>query len=1150
MGDIGGAAGTIFFQFVIGQILYAEQQNLVPWVHFDNTSTVIYDNVVHGKKNAGVNLPGVLMGRNATWVRRRNGHIKDAQPGPLVSDDTSVLRREDLRFAGTGVWEHYFEPVSDYVPGDRSCENKPYVTLNLFLITPGLHGFAEWAPKCWRYKYLPDYITKPHIPVTEWLEPQRAIAHRVVQQYIRLRPELRALSVNTDCSSVGYKNSSCLGLHIRHSDKAAGRRVVATDEFLPFARAFVHAGGQHIYLATDSQMVLKEIEHTWPVAVTSRIRTMGSDIVRSDNDTAVFDMGSHHRTNQEILVEIYALSQCQFMVHGFSAVSESAIWTNLDLHRQSVNLEDPDHVEPAMFGTLIQMVLRGEEKDHLPQPSRTDNWWNQSQSIDRLQSRRVSHTACEGYNGVLHISAVGNTESAVGSFFTSILNQLLYAEQHNLKPWVHLLPESSRLVFDINAHNGSHVSLEMIHGTSITTVQSITGTSYPGPLYIPISPQFQTMLLHGDGVWKNYFLPVSEFEPGDESCRVKPIVTMDENMVVPDLKLYSPTSIRAWQYDDLPDLLWNRDKLTLKDWYKPMRAKAHELVKKYYRFQPYIVKKAEEVNPMHPGEPCLAVHLRNSDKIGKHRKKIKAPVFLEYMEAFARAGGKHIFVASDSHRVLQYMEKSFPEDLLKLIRTQGKNVVRSYKEWPAHFIDNHHRVNSEALVDVVAMSKCHIILHGFSTLSEAAIYLNPNLHEQSVNLEDPDRMSPDLFEKSVGKVILDAKFQVVAPVEPIVEMVGSIETIDLEGSTILSRAAERGCRSNAVIYLAQKFHSSYGRDSYSNLLRSLDLLDKNYLSLNNHINNTDIFIFHTGDFDEADLEALETRVGHRGVFRLVDLTGSPFWARPKANRGDDPSNWYAYPFFSEGYRRMMHWYAIDVWIFFAKLNTETACQYRYLFRLDEDSMIHSPIRYDIFDFMQSHQYVYGFRMCAYELEVTRRMWTLWMQRHREFVPQRKIKLEKLETCGFYNNFFVADLTFFLDPDVQSFLRFIDQEGVIYRRRLGDLMIHSMAVYAFAKRESIHRFLDFTYEHATIFQTCIAWGGIQAGYDDPIAMETLNKYYQTHLLDVGCPGNATLLRHEDLSPSYNHLSEDQRQQISLYTITAGQVEVPNKGILSG
>jgi len=785
MGDIGGAAGTIFFQFVIAQILYAERQGLKPWVHLSNVSNVIYDPTVHGA-GPGVSVTDMMVGRNATYYRRPGGHRRDATPGPL-DEHQPVVRAESLHFDGTGVWEHYFEPVSDFVPGDRSCTSKLYVTMDLYLITPGLHGYADYAPRCWRYKYQPDYITKVHLGMTEWLEPQRQTANRVIQNYIHPRPYLKAAAAkaNPDCS---LSSNPCLGLHIRHSDKASGRRVIETFEFLPYAQAFLEAAAAaaakgrgtsnnnnnnaQIYLATDSTLVLQEIEATWPEAVRSRIRTAGEHFLRSSNEVAVFDLkegaSQHHRTNQEVLVEIIALSSCQFMVHGYSAVSEAAIWMELDLHEQSVNLEDPDRLNVTQFERLVQMVLADPAvpRNELPRPIRSRDVWPElfEPSINfEEQVPNPTNTACEGYDGVLHISAVGKTATAGKAFFTSVLNQLVFAKKHNLKPWVHLRSDdtSTELIYDDKVHssNGANVKFEMLSGmaVSIDNWASDPNAIYPdrpGKQAKELSPQSYSV--QGNGIWNSYFEPVSDFIPGDESCRNKPLIEMEDVLVSPGMDVYAPWSIRAWRYDNVPESLWWKHEgyTSLKEWYAPMRTQGHLIVKEHYRFRPFIQHRAEQVNPVTPEQPCLGVHLRNGEKFGEHRSKIAPQEFEAYVQAFEKAGGQSVYVASDSHRALQNMNNTLPERLTKLLRSQGPYVVRSTKlDWPAHYIEDHHRVNSEVLVDVLALSKCSLLLHGFSTVSEAAIYLNPSLHERSVNLEDPSRISPAEFEALAREVV-------------------------------------------------------------------------------------------------------------------------------------------------------------------------------------------------------------------------------------------------------------------------------------------------------------------------------------------------------------------------------------------------------------
>jgi len=1169
-GDIGGAAGTIFFQFVIGQILYAERYNLKPWVHLDNVSYVIYDPLVHGR-GPGITFQA-LSGMNASHIVRPNGHWRDRVPGPPVK--VGPVATKTFHLDGTGVWNHYFEPISDFQPGDKSCEKKPLVQMDMFLITPGIHGFAEWAPRCWRYQYAPDYMTKPHIPLHEWLEPQRIVANRVVQQYIKFKPDVldAAQQANPDCSLPDYP---CLGLHIRQSDKAAGRRQIQTHEFLPYAIAFIKAGGKAIYLATDSTKVLDEVKATWPSDIRNKLRTIGNNVIRSSDEKAVFDIGdnSHDRTNREILIEIVALANCQFMIHGLSAVTESSIWMNVALHDRSVNLEDPEFLSPMAFGTLVQMVLRNEPRKRWPSRRTVNEWWNAPPIVfdaheEQQNQQLTTGTACQGYDGILLISEVGPKDTAGIAFFHSIMNQLLYADRNNLKPLIHLGRNATILLDEMVHSKGLTVAMKFQGESIIAKEHDAQGSSgvYPGKP-AKVSDISVVKSLEGSGIWDNYFEPVSaEIKQGDKTCRQLPLISMESNLVSPGLSVWCPWCLRPWKFDGVPNHLWKPNDVKYKDWYAPMRKQGHAIVKKYFQFQPHIKRQAERINPTTDVNntviPCLAVHFRNSFKKGNHRQLIKAKEFQNYMEAFQRAGGQSIFIASDSHRVVELMttSKEVPDGLQQIIKSQGLYVVRSSggkkNKWLVNQLAEHHRINSEVLADILAMSKCHLFLHGFSSTSEAVFYLNPKLHENSVNMEDPDRLSPDGFEQ-LSRKVLQANTPGPQPSVDAREISSNLLARKLVNTTVLTRDPARLCKRNAIIYLAQKQHSTYGRDSYAIMMKSMNLMFQNYLSLSNHKNNTDLFIFHTGDFNGTDLLEIESYFGpaYHGIVRLVDLSGSTYWQRPSCCVNDDPLNpdrkkaWYAYPLFSEGYRHMMRWYAIGLWDFFDKYNQETGCAYRYLFRLDEDSYLHSPIRYDVFDQMEANNYVYGFRMCAYEMRVTQRILAIFKRKRANFLPKREIDLNM---CGFYNNLFVADIQHFNSAPVQEFLRIVDKSGLIYRRRLGDLMLHSLSVYMFAPPERIHRFLDFTYQHATENQTsgCVVWGGIQAGYDDPNAEATLANYYQRQVLDLNCPINATFLSESDLSPSYAHVPIDLKGRLLLHSIMMGRVELPGKGILSG
>jgi hypothetical protein len=467
----------------------------------------------------------------------------------------------------------------------------------------------------------------------------------------------------------------------------------------------------------------------------------------------------HHRANQEILAEIIALSSCQFMIHGFSAVSESAIWMNFELHDLSVNLEDPDCLQPEQFAFLVEHVLAADiAKDDWPRPVRSDKIWPDLFKHDINEEKQVpTNRACERYNAVLRISKVGRDISAGGAFFSSILNQLFFAEKHSLLPWVHLEggDESNSLIYDKNVHGNEVAQFEMLDGVSIFENEDMLNNvsmSFSDAHLILESNSYE---IHGNGIWKTYFEPVSDFVPGDISCSKLPLIEINGDLVR-RIMVDAKWAIRAWKYDDVADNLWwnPNGESSLNDWYETMRFNANQIIKKYYRVKPFIARRAEEVNPLSSDQACLGLHLRNGDKTGASRQKIAPKHFLPYLLAFERAGGRCIFLASDSHRTIQFVTKNFPQKISNLIRSQGRFVVRSSKiDWPAHYLEEHHRVNSEVLVDILALSKCRILLHGFSTVSEAAIYLNPTLHYHSVNLEDPRRSSPEQFELMVRDVL-------------------------------------------------------------------------------------------------------------------------------------------------------------------------------------------------------------------------------------------------------------------------------------------------------------------------------------------------------------------------------------------------------------
>ena len=352
-GDYGGASGTIFFQYMIGHLQWAAQHNYKPWVHLNDFSKPVFDTAVH-TQGPGVKFT-MMDGMEVGLARDKRDPYGYLFPGrPKLRSDIDMASNEFV-FEGTGVWEHYFEPVSDFSPGDPSCSQKLLVTLDSDQVTTGLHSQAPWSPKAWRYS-MPDYIQQTNISLQDWFEPQRRHAAAIAKRHIRVNARMKQRAA---CAHPNPENS--LGMHIRHGDKwLSSRNILSVSEFLPYCEAFVDNGGGAIYLATDSSMVFDEIKRDWPDHVATRIVRQQAVKGLSRNGTAAFELGvSTHRTNVEALTDGLALSKCTYLLHGLSALSEAAFYMNPGLIERAVNLETREDHRLEVDYFVNQILPRG-----------------------------------------------------------------------------------------------------------------------------------------------------------------------------------------------------------------------------------------------------------------------------------------------------------------------------------------------------------------------------------------------------------------------------------------------------------------------------------------------------------------------------------------------------------------------------------------------------------------------------------------------------------------------------------------------------------------------------------------------------------------------------------------------------------------------
>lgn len=310
-----------------------------------------------------------------------------------------------------------------------------------------------------------------------------------------------------------------------------------------------------------------------------------------------------------------------------------------------------------------------------------------------------------------------------------------------------------------------------------------------------------------------------------------------------------------------------------------------------------------------------------------------------------------------------------------------------------------------------------------------------------------------------------------------------------------------------IVYLAQNTSRDlqYGRDSRSLLERSLDLLYRNYNDRFGH----DVLIFHEGDFSLAD-QAAVAKQRPNVLFKEVHFEVPSFLPRHEI-----PDVWTdgKGSFFGMGHRHMCDFYSHRIFRMLLELG------YDWMMRMDDDSFLHDAIDHDLFGYMREHGYRYGYRVDMLESRqssvgfaelvrdylrsskldpagwrrsrlsaaeqglVAMEAGIRWLG-NKVGIPRKRLFPSALRVhphwC-YYNNFFVTDLRFWVQPDVEAFLQFIRRTGGTYKHRWNDLIIQAAAVQIFMPDYQVHKFEDWTYEHASMKDGSLVFGGMFPGH---------------------------------------------------------------------
>jgi len=339
--DIFAGFSTVFFFYVINQIMLAKRFNLLPFVHFEAGSL---GHVVN-EEYWTTNNPKIQLNLSSLSYMNCINNYLDYE----IIQGNEQERQQNSVIYEHALWTDYFEPITMYTPSlFKDCPVK-LVKFNSFCashILNAVHCHPE-SVKAYNYGSHNRKYDK------ESIFQMRLHASQIVENYIKPLPKY-LIQRESFRQQIGANNSLILGIHLRGTDKGDGRKRTDVHDYIPYIASFFNAlppGSGKLFVATDDSRLLSLLHQNNITNVYSH-----HNVLRSDGDEANFNKFKSKLAvvNEHVYQDILMLSTCDYLLHGDSAVSESVIYLNFNLHYRSVNIDRDDKTSPINFQEQVQ----------------------------------------------------------------------------------------------------------------------------------------------------------------------------------------------------------------------------------------------------------------------------------------------------------------------------------------------------------------------------------------------------------------------------------------------------------------------------------------------------------------------------------------------------------------------------------------------------------------------------------------------------------------------------------------------------------------------------------------------------------------------------------------------------------------------------
>ncbi|GAV48751.1 hypothetical protein ZYGR_0N01560 [Zygosaccharomyces rouxii] len=158
-------------------------------------------------------------------------------------------------------------------------------------------------------------------------------------------------------------------------------------------------------------------------------------------------------------------------------------------------------------------------------------------------------------------------------------------------------------------------------------------------------------------------------------------------------------------------------------------------------------------------------------------------------------------------------------------------------------------------------------------------------------------------------------------------------------------------------------------------------------------------------------------------------------------------------------------------------------KYKYAWRVEPGVHFYCKVEYDVFQFMQMNDKIYGYVLNLYDSpESIETLWTKtfdFLQENPHYLnencahewvrdnvqkPDNYDVTQGYSTCHFWTNFEITDMDWLRGPIYEAYMEFLDSQKGFYYERWGDAPVRSLALALFADKGRIHWFRDIAYSH--------------------------------------------------------------------------------------